>query len=115
LVGRTPAEREPKDQFCRSQSQSAADVMILRDEPAVLLSKADYIEATIWSAHPEHPGWAMPIEPISDEKARRGKPSGFFADGLTSTIARSVLSAPLRIRKNVVRSFVSERTLTASF
>jgi hypothetical protein len=29
--------------------------------PAVLLSEADYIEATIWSEHPEQPGWAMPI------------------------------------------------------
>jgi hypothetical protein len=28
--------------------------------PPVLL-KADYIEATIWSTHPEHPEWAMPI------------------------------------------------------
>jgi hypothetical protein len=29
--------------------------------PATLLSKADYIAATIWSTHPERPGWAMPI------------------------------------------------------
>jgi hypothetical protein len=29
--------------------------------PAMLLSKADYIAATIWSTHPERPGWAMPI------------------------------------------------------
>jgi hypothetical protein len=29
--------------------------------PAVLLSKANYIEATIWSTHPERPGWAAPV------------------------------------------------------
>jgi hypothetical protein len=29
--------------------------------PAVLLSKADYIAATIWSEHPERPGWTTPI------------------------------------------------------
>ena len=29
--------------------------------PAVLLSKAEYIEATIWSSHPERAGWATPI------------------------------------------------------
>jgi len=29
--------------------------------PAVLLSSADYIEATIWSEHPERPGWAAPV------------------------------------------------------
>jgi hypothetical protein len=29
--------------------------------PAVLLSTADFIEATIWSEHPERPGWASPI------------------------------------------------------
>jgi hypothetical protein len=29
--------------------------------PAVLLSTATYIEATIWSVHPEHRGWASPV------------------------------------------------------
>jgi hypothetical protein len=29
--------------------------------PAVLLSSADYIEATIWSEHPEQPRWASPV------------------------------------------------------
>jgi hypothetical protein len=29
--------------------------------PSFLLSNADYIEATIWSEHPERPGWAKPV------------------------------------------------------
>jgi hypothetical protein len=29
--------------------------------PAVLLSKADYIALTIWSEHPDQPGWAEPV------------------------------------------------------
>jgi hypothetical protein len=29
--------------------------------PAMLVSSADFIEVTVWSEQPEHPGWAAPV------------------------------------------------------
>ena len=46
--------------------------------PAVLLSKADYIEATIWSEHPEHPGWAMPIRAYFRREGAAWKTVGLY-------------------------------------
>ncbi len=45
--------------------------------PAVLLS-AQYIEATIWSSHPEHPGWAMPIRAYFRREGTSWKTVGLF-------------------------------------
>jgi hypothetical protein len=46
--------------------------------PAMLLSKADYIEATIWSEHPEHPGWATPIRAYFKRDGAAWKTVGLF-------------------------------------
>jgi hypothetical protein len=46
--------------------------------PAVLLSKATYIEATIWSVHPEHPGWASPIRAYFRREGAGWKTVGLF-------------------------------------
>ena len=46
--------------------------------PAVLLSKADYIAATIWSEHPEHPRWATPIRAYFKRDGAAWKTVGLF-------------------------------------
>ena len=47
--------------------------------PAVLLSKADYIGATIWSEHPEHPGWATPIRAYFKREGAAWKTVGLLS------------------------------------
>jgi hypothetical protein len=46
--------------------------------PSVLLSQADYIEATIWSEHPERPGWANPVRVYFRREGAAWKTVGLY-------------------------------------
>ena len=46
--------------------------------PAVLLSNATYIAATIWSEHPNHPGWAEPVRVYFRKDGEAWKTVGLY-------------------------------------
>lgn len=46
--------------------------------PGALLSKADYIEATIWSQHPERAGWAIPVRAYFKREGAAWKTVGLY-------------------------------------
>jgi hypothetical protein len=48
--------------------------------PTALLSSAEYITATIWSEHPEHPSWAGPVHVYFKRDGARWETVGLFRD-----------------------------------
>jgi hypothetical protein len=48
--------------------------------PAILVSKADFIVATIWSEHPDHAGWASPVRAYFRREGESWKTVGLYRD-----------------------------------
>jgi hypothetical protein len=48
--------------------------------PAVLLADAEYLAATIWSEHPEHPEWARPVRVYFRRDGAGWKTVGLYRD-----------------------------------
>jgi hypothetical protein len=46
--------------------------------PAVLTTRAEYVNVTIWSEHPDHPGWANPVRVYFKRAGAGWKTVGLF-------------------------------------
>ena len=53
--------------------------------PPALLANAEYIAATIWSEHPEHPAWAQPVRVYFSRDGAGWKTVGLYRDLVSPT------------------------------
>jgi hypothetical protein len=61
--------------------------------PALLLSTGDYIAATIWSEHSEHPGWAYPVRVYFRKDGAAWTTVGLFREPPDTTSPAPLTSA----------------------